>query len=172
LTPENEYRRRLEEHRLRLNRLAGGFRRLWIYLFADLFLSVLAVILFFAHRASGFWIAFGILALIPIARLLKTTGRKFRRARKLVEFYEFGAARFRGEWHGAGIDGLELEPGPHVSAADLNLLGRGSLFELLCTARTGVGRATLANWLLYPADAGEVVLRQEAVTELLYKTQA
>ncbi|MGA8876209.1 MAG: mismatch repair protein, partial [Candidatus Korobacteraceae bacterium] len=54
----------------------------------------------------------------------------------------------------------------HVYAADLDLFGNGSLFEMLCTARTGIGRATLADWLLNPASPDEISSRQEAVIEL------
>jgi hypothetical protein len=36
----------------------------------------------------------------------------------------------------------------------------------LCTARTGIGRATLAKWLLAPAESGEAIERQTAVAEL------
>src|SRR5262249_43144689 len=49
---------------------------------------------------------------------------------------------------------------------DLDLFGKGSLFELLSQARTRGGEATLASWLLGPADAGTIRARQEAVAEL------
>ena len=58
-----------------------------------------------------------------------------------------------------------LQP-DHPYARDLDLFGRGSLFELLCTASTPAGEQTLANWLLAPAPAAEVLARQAAVAEL------
>jgi hypothetical protein len=56
----------------------------------------------------------------------------------------------------------------HLFAADLDLFGKGSLYEWLCIAATSAGRATLANWLLHPGEvtAAEVDERQEAVGEL------
>src|SRR5207245_1167612 len=42
----------------------------------------------------------------------------------------------------------------------------GSLFQLLCTARTRAGEDTLARWLLAPADRSEIGERQVAVAEL------
>ena len=75
-------------------------------------------------------------------------------------------ARLSHQWQGRGVTGDELRPADHAYASDLDLFGTGSLFELLCTARTGIGRATLANWLLYPAQSEEVAKRQAAIGEL------
>jgi hypothetical protein len=49
---------------------------------------------------------------------------------------------------------------------DLDLFGRGSLFERLCLARTRAGRETLAHWLGGPAPPEEIRARQTAVAEL------
>jgi hypothetical protein len=51
-------------------------------------------------------------------------------------------------------------------ADDLDVFGKGSLFESLCTARTRSGQETLAQWLLQPASRGEILRRQEAIREL------
>jgi len=51
-------------------------------------------------------------------------------------------------------------------AQDLDLFGKGSLFELLCTARTYIGEDTLARWLLTPAAPDAVHARHDAVNEL------
>ena len=51
-------------------------------------------------------------------------------------------------------------------AGDLDLFGTGSLFELLCTARTRTGEDTLASWLLQAAAPEEIRARQAAVAEL------
>jgi len=49
---------------------------------------------------------------------------------------------------------------------DLDLFGRGSLFERVCLARSGEGEEGLAAWLSSPADPEEVRARQAAVAEL------
>jgi hypothetical protein len=46
------------------------------------------------------------------------------------------------------------------------VFGRGSLFELLCTAATPSGEATLATWLQAAAPPETVLARQESVAEL------
>lgn len=76
-----------------------------------------------------------------------------------------GLARLSDDWQGQGDDGrLWLDASP--LAADLDLCGAGSLFQLLNTAQTDIGAATLAAWLITPASADEIARRQEAVREL------
>ncbi|HST79516.1 MAG TPA: mismatch repair protein, partial [Verrucomicrobiae bacterium] len=49
------------------------------------------------------------------------------------------------------------------------LFGPGSLFQLLCSARSRMGKERLADWLLTQAGATEVMERQHAVAELKSK---
>jgi len=51
-------------------------------------------------------------------------------------------------------------------ANDLDIFGKGSLFEFLCTARTRSGQETLAKWLCSPASRAEILRRHEAIDEL------
>ena len=68
------------------------------------------------------------------------------------------------------VDAVHRAPGQresgHIYAADLDLFGAGSLFELLSTARTRMGENALAAWLLSPAPVEEILGRQGAVAEL------
>src|SRR5690606_1842577 len=48
-----------------------------------------------------------------------------------VEFYERGGARLEDRWAGTGEPGERFRDDHHVYANDLDLFGRGSLFELL-----------------------------------------
>src|SRR5207245_1104228 len=49
---------------------------------------------------------------------------------------------------------------------DIDIFGAGSLFELVCSARTHAGEQTLARWFLQPADVAAIHARQQAVEEL------
>ncbi len=89
-----------------------------------------------------------------------------RRAERAARFWADGLARLDGTWHGRGVAGDRFLDPAHPYAADLDLFGRGSLFELLCTARTLGGEEALARWLTTPALADEVRARQRAVDEL------
>ena len=83
-----------------------------------------------------------------------------------MAFYERGLARLEDTWVGTGEPGDRFRDDHHVYANDLDLFGRGSLFELLSLARTRTGEETLARWLTSPADASEIRVRQDAVAEL------
>ncbi len=92
--------------------------------------------------------------------------RRRRRAERGLAFYERGLARLDGRATGSGRNGAGFLDPHHPYAADLDLFGPGSLFELLCGARTVMGEETLAAWLLAPADVPVVLRRQAAVQEL------
>jgi hypothetical protein len=88
------------------------------------------------------------------------------RAWRLARFYRRGLQRVKGEWAREGITGEEFADSGHPYAADLNLFGEGSLFELLCVGRTSIGERGLANFLLETPTLDETRLRQDAVREL------
>ena len=91
---------------------------------------------------------------------------KRKRALRAVAFYENGLARIEDRWIGMGQSTEVLRDDSHLYAADLDIFGKASLFELLCTARTRAGEETLANWLSAPAVRSEILERQQAVEEL------
>jgi len=83
-----------------------------------------------------------------------------------VRHYDRGLARMEDRWAGQGRDGREFEDAAHPYAGDLDLFGRGSLYELLCTAQTRTGEKTLASWLLAPGAPAAIRERQGAAKEL------
>jgi hypothetical protein len=89
-----------------------------------------------------------------------------RRAVRAVEFYEKGLARIEDRWMGAGQPGLAYYDESHAYTSDLDVFGKGSLFELLSTARTRSGEERLAAWLSSPASRNEISRRQAAIAEL------
>ena len=82
------------------------------------------------------------------------------RLRRAARFYEKGLARLDGEWAGHGDGGARYLDPAHLYAQDLDIFGPGSLFELVCTARTHIGEDTLARWLS-PAAPEVVRARQQ-----------
>jgi hypothetical protein len=70
---------------------------------------------------------------------------------------------------GAGETGERFQEASHSFSRDLDLFGEGSLFQLLCTARTRAGQETLANWLLTPSSPERVRARQASVAELQHR---
>ncbi|WP_301930412.1 MutS family DNA mismatch repair protein [Ferruginibacter sp.] len=63
-------------------------------------------------------------------------------------------------------DGQGYMPKEHPYANDLDIFGRASLFQYTDRTTSDMGSATLAQWLLEPADVVTIVQRQEAVKEL------
>ena len=105
-------------------------------------------------------------AFVAAVVLHKRGAARLRRARQAVAFYDQALERLADRWQGQGSTGERFGDPRHPYADHLDLFGRGSLFQLLCTARTPMGEETLANWLRTPAEPAEVRARQEALCEL------
>jgi len=91
--------------------------------------------------------------------------RKLLSLSSLLDYYEKGIARLTRNWKQLD-EGAAFRDAGHFCASDLDLFGSGSLFQLLCSARTQTGRETLANWVKAPASRAEALARRTAVEEL------
>lgn len=165
----HEYAQRLRERESERANLTARHRRLWMCFIATLSTAIGAGALALWWQVSPAWIVPPFAALVATVRLLTETARAHSRTERIVSFYEHGIGRLSHQWQGRGDPGEEFLLVHHPYAGDLDLFGEGSLFEYMCTARTGAGRATLAAWLLSSADPPEVALRQQAVAELRNK---
>jgi len=150
--------RRAEAAKLRANERAISIGRI---------VAFLAIVLVAVLHFSG-WIAIPIVAFVALIVAHDRLIRRRRRADAAATFCERGIERVNGKWQGRGFDGSNFATEHHPFAADLDVFGKGSLYELLCIATTAAGRAKLAHWLLHPGDvnAAEVRERQTAVNEL------
>jgi hypothetical protein len=92
------------------------------------------------------------------------------KAWRLKHFYERAVKRVQGDWAGKGAAGESFNDADHPYANDLSIFGEGSLFELLCIGRSGIGQRGLAKCLLEEAALEEIKARQEAVRELRDRT--
>ncbi len=165
--PESEYSRRLNQRQRQLAGLRVLHRRGWIYLAAAALAGITVAFAALArHAVSVVWIVPPAAVSLSIVQSLTRNARLYASVQRIVRFYELGLGRLHHHWQGRGISGGEFRPAEHAYASDLDLFGTGSLFELLCTARTGIGQARLADWLLKPAECGEVIERQLAIAEL------
>ena len=84
-------------------------------------------------------------------------------AERKLQFYERRRARMEHRATGTGPDGGGFAGPSHPYAVDLDIVGPGGLFEMLCTARTRAGEDTLARFLLTPAPLASIRMRQSAV---------
>jgi hypothetical protein len=113
----------------------------------------------------AYWTAGLLLLAIPGRAILKASSAVSQQGR-IHGYYEARMRRLDGSWKGSGDGGDEFAVADHPYCVDLDLFGSGSLFEYLCSARTGGGRQWLADALLLPASFREAVARQEAIVEL------
>jgi hypothetical protein len=165
--PRAVYRRRVESRRAELSALDRIDARLSLMRLLVFLIGVALVWPVVMTRALPWtWMIPPVAGFLVLVWVHDRVIRKRTAARRAVAFYEAGLARLDDRWSGGGVQGAEFLSPEHPYADDLDLFGPGSLFELLCTARTHTGERTLARWLLAPAAPDEIRARQEAVREL------
>ncbi len=127
---------------------------------------VVAWFVFGSKVLAAGWLAAPILLFVVLLFTHERLLAERQRALRSVAFYERAFSRLESRWAGGGTQGERFRDAHHPYADDLDLVGKGSLFELLCAARTRAGEDTLAGWLLEPANPEQIRLRQQAVREL------
>jgi hypothetical protein len=169
-SPLETYNRLLRQNRDRLALQQKWDKALG---FAKVALGFLVVflVLRFVHELHGLWqllVAVAVFVVLAIAheRVLDRT----REIKLIIDHYEQGTARLDDRWVGRGEGGNRFMDDSHPYSRDLDLFGKGSIFELLCTFRTRAGEETLAHWLLYPAPPDEIRDRQNAAQDLTTRT--
>ena len=115
---------------------------------------------------SVYWLLVPIAAFIALVIAHRRVVGNLNSARRAVAVYSRGLARIEDRWAGSGETGNEFKDPLHMYAEDLDILGEDSLFQLLSTARTNMGKQCLAHWLLTHAPLPEIRERQVAVAEL------
>jgi len=165
--PRAFYSQRLQERRADIARRELRHQRLSYARLAAVVTALAVVWLALAqHAFSILWVLVPGALFVALIVIHERLLRVIERLRRAQRFFEKGLARLEGKWAGAGEPGDRYLDPAHPYAQDLDLFGKGSVFELLCTARTRIGEDTLARWLLNPADPPAARARQEAVDEL------
>ena len=167
VTPGERYAARLAQREARIAVLQREGER-----FGAARLALAAVVLVaawmggYAHWFPPAWIAAPIGAFALLMAAHSRQRRELALALRQGQFYRHAIARIEERWAGQGMREPPLDVAHHLYAVDLDLFGSGSLFELLCSARTAMGVQTLAHWLLGPAALDELQRRHECIEEL------
>jgi hypothetical protein len=167
VTPSEEYRQRLHARESRVAHYEKVHIRLGN---ARLMLALLAAVIAWAafrwHDLSPYWLILPAAVFVAVANYHSRILRGRELASRGADFYKRGLARIEDRWIEFGENGARFSDPHHVYSADLDLFGEGSLFQLLSTARTGMGEETLAKWLLSPSSVNDLRERHAAISEL------
>ena len=167
VNPLAEYQRRLAERNAVAEHQAQQFRRIGNARLGTGIVGVIMAFFVFGDTVlSPWWLAIPAVLFSVLVVIHARVVERLERARRAVDFYQRGLARLENQWIGTGETGERFRNPSHVYEEDLDIFGKGSLFELLCTVRTHAGEDTLARWLLAPASREDASLRQQAVAEL------
>ena len=163
----------LQQYEQRLSTLRDSAKRtarriLSCYLTLVISSTVLLALglLCFRQQLSVTWLIVPlIMAVLSIQRIHQNRSAQSQ-SRRLQAYYERGVRRLTGQWMADSPTGEGFSLPGHPFAADLQLFGRNSLFQFLCTVRTAIGQSGLASYLLSAPPFDEILLRQAAVKEL------
>ncbi|MFV8754249.1 MutS-related protein [Nannocystaceae bacterium ST9] len=145
--PRPIYAERLAQRSAVVERLDRGDRRLASSRFWIFVAFVVACVAGYRGWFSLWWISLPALVFLILVIVHDRLARARARAVRALEHYREGLDRLDDRWAGRGVLTLDHVPDDHPFAADLDLFGSGSLFDLLCRARTRAGEETLARWL-------------------------
>ena len=164
--PRAEYSKRLEHHlkiaaaKERLHLRCGNLKLLTIVL------GIVVGLLALYKAISPYWILLPVAAFAVLIVIHERILQARDHAQTVVALYRRGIARIDDNWAGTGSTGERFRDPKHVYAEDLDLFGRGCLFELLSTARLPMGEERLARWLCAASPTNEIIERQKLVAEL------
>lgn len=108
-------------------------------------------------------------AYLVLAVWHELTLRALTRARAAVQYYADGIARIEDRWMETGPTGERFLDLDHPYAGDLDVFGRGSLFQLVSRARTPMGEERVAAWLLEGSAPADIRVRQARVEGLRHR---
>jgi MutS domain V len=168
--PKAEYEKRLEKYLKRMAEkdrvhLRVGYAKLAV-IAAGL---ALMWMVFGKHWVTAYWLIAPAAGYLLLTILHSHILRAKERANTAAEFYRKGIARIEDRWAGSGQTGERFRDTNHVYAEDLDLFGRGCLFELLSTARLPMGERQLAHWLSEGSELAAILERQKLIEELREK---
>ena len=164
----------LAEYHKRLNGYAGRIaseNRRHIYLGNAKLAAIIAEIggvwlVLAKHLFPAYWFLLPVAAYIALAIAHEFVLRAKNRAEVASAFYQRGISRIEDRWAGTGSTGDRFLERKDLYAEDLDIFGRGSLFELLSQARLPMGEDRLAEFLCAPPELSEILERQQMVAEL------
>jgi hypothetical protein len=147
-----ENRRHIYLGNAKLASLFAEFAGLWMVVAKNLF--------------SPYWLILPAAVYLVLFSMHEYVLRARKRAEVASNYYRRGMARMEDRWAGMGQSGENFRARNYLYAEDLDIFGKGSLFELLSQARLPMGEDRLAEWLCRPSELPAILERQQLVEEL------
>jgi hypothetical protein len=167
VTPLAEYEARRERWRAQQTLLQRSFVRIGNWRLAVAVVAGVLVWLAFSREVlSGWWLLIPLIVFIALLAWHQRVIRRRTLAERAIRYYDRGLAKVRNNWLGTGTAGEQFRDSAHVYSEDLDVFGKGGLFELISTCRTAGGEDVLAAWLLDAATRETALARHPAVHEL------
>ena len=145
--PRTVYTEHLADRRAGIAHHQQRHRRLG---YGKLGMAVCGVALVWLALAQGtfsiLWVLVPIAGFVALVVIHEKLIKELERRKRAARFFEKALARLDGNWAGTGEAGDRYNEAAHPYAVDLDLSGKGGVFELLCTARTRIGEDRLARF--------------------------
>lgn len=166
--PESTYQRLVDQYADNLKTLNNRIRRISILRISVFLLGILAIYL--TANISAVWVTVTalIFAVSFVAIVIRHSleHRKKEYAERLLLINENELSALRGKY-GRFDDGAEFAASDHPFAEDLDVFGKGSIFQYLNRSATFTGKNRLADWFLRPALFVEPIMkRQHAISDM------
>lgn len=168
--PENHYKKRLTRFKrlLRKQELTAGIISNFRLVSA---LSGLSLA-FYLYKSGNHYISTGIfIAALVLFMFLVNRHRRITEnigyTRSLIEINNKCLKRLNGAWKDFSDTGKEYTNSTHPFTGDLDIFGKGSLFQWINNTNTFTGRNKLAYFFTEPLNnKNDIIRRQEAIAEL------
>jgi hypothetical protein len=162
ITPRMAYQQRLTKVQDDLNGLRQqdtSFIRLRTGIFlAAVLLGILCV--GEPDTVSWLWMLFPVTLFMALLPFHQRCLRRLQHANSVAAFHESRLRRLDRKFDDGAPDGSAFADEHHPWTSDLDVFGRGSLFQMLNECRTQPGRRELASWLKTVCDGNVIRLRQ------------
>ncbi len=169
-TPENKYQRRVNAYSKKHELYSGKSSSMGNYKLLLFFLGIAAAAALFIMKLYIFMSALVILFIAGFI-YLSAVHNKFIRLKNysqaMLQINNMCLKRAKGLWTAFTDTGEEFENHDHRYTYDLDLFGKGSLFQMINMTTTYSGRQSLAQIILKPLENKKAIIeRQQAVKEL------
>lgn len=169
-SPNQTYSKRIHHYRQLIKRQTGLSNRIVTFKILLLLVGIIAIAYLIFRK--NFPLGGGVLFLFIFGFvILDIRHKKIIRNKDytatLLKLNENSVKRFNNEWTGFPDTGEEFIDEGHPYTGDLDIFGKGSLYQLLNCTTTWLGRRKLAGFLSQNLkSAASIRRRQEAITEL------